>query len=180
MQFEEIWKDYQANIKSFLHTKISNSADVDDLMQDILFKTYKSFNTLKSDSSVKSWLFQIANNTIIDFYRKKGQANEITADEFMIEEDSPDIQASLSQCIAPFIKSLPSDSADLLTAIDINGQSQKEYAAQNYISYSTLKSRVQKARQELRRQYEDCCSFSFDTFGNITDYEEKSDFCKKC
>lgn len=178
MKIETIWENYRDNIKAFLHSKVSSPEDVDDLLQEIVIKTYKSLDTLNSASSIKPWLFQIARNTIIDFYRKKGRLNEALQDEFHLNEEDLDTQTELARCVEPFIQNLPSENAALLTAIDIEGQSQKEYASNSDISYSTLKSRVQKSRKLLRKLFDDCCHMSFDQFGNIIEYAPKSGSCK--
>ena len=67
MNIEEIWQEYRAAIKRFLHSKVSNEADVEDLLQEILIKTYSNLHTVKEQASIKAWLFQIANHVIIDF-----------------------------------------------------------------------------------------------------------------
>jgi RNA polymerase sigma-70 factor (ECF subfamily) len=56
-------------------------------------------------------------------------------------------------------------------ATDINGESQKALAESMGISYSTLKSRVQKARMELRSVFDECCRMNLDAQGNLMDYE---------
>ncbi|MCW8329227.1 RNA polymerase sigma factor SigZ [Photobacterium sp. SDRW27] len=180
MKIEQVWQDYQTAIKAFLHSKISNTADVDDLLQDILIKTYNNLHTVKSESSVKSWLFQIANHAIIDFYREKGRSRDLQVDELWYEDVGFNLEDALSPCIGPFISALPKESAELLTSIDIHGQSQKEYAQALGISYSTLKSRVQKSRGELRRLFEDCCHLSLDKHGRVIDCDAKSKGCGKC
>ena len=42
----------------------------------------------------------------------------------------------------------------MLTAIDLQGMSQRDYAEQHGLNYSTLKSRVQKGRNDLRQAFE--------------------------
>lgn len=180
MNIETVWSEYRASLKSFLHTRVSNTADVDDLLQEILIKTHKNLHSVKSEGSLKSWLFQIANHAIIDFYRKKGKPHELSADDLWYEEDVPEAEQSLARCITPFINALPDESARLLTAIDLNGESQKAYADALGISYSTLKSRVQKSRRLLRGLFNDCCELSLDRNGNIVDFDAKSGRCKKC
>ena len=159
---------------------MSDSAEVDDLLQEILIKTYNNIHTVKSEDSIKPWLYQIAKNSIIDFYRKQAKKRELTADELWYEQDDEDIRQSLSDCIELFIRALPADSAALLTEIDIKGQSQKAYAKASGISYSTLKSRVSKGRRELRGLFEQCCHFSLDKHGNLVDFDPKSDSCDNC
>ncbi len=180
MNFEEIWSEYRASLKSFLHSKVSSPDEVDDLLQEIMIKIYKNLSVIKSESSVKSWVFQVANNTIIDFYRKRAKLNKLGSEELWYSEKNSEVEQSLSQCVIPFINALSLESAELLTAIDLKGQSQVSYGEEHRISYSTLKSRVQKARRELRALFEDCCDFTFDSRGNIADFEEKSRSCENC
>lgn len=82
--------------------------------------------------------------------------------------------------MAPFISALPPAKARLLTVVDLEGQSQKDYAAQNGISYSTLKSRVQSARDDLRGLFDDCCNLTLDARGSVAEVQPKSGRCKNC
>jgi RNA polymerase sigma-70 factor (ECF subfamily) len=68
----------------------------------------------------------------------------------------------------------------MLTAIDLQGMSQRDYAEQQGLSYSTLKSRMKKGRDALRDAFEDCCSFTLDARGRIAEYQLKSNTCEKC
>ena len=86
-------------------------------------------------------------------------------------------QQSLARCIQPFMASLPQDVQDVLTAIDIEGKSQKAYAEELGIKYSTLKARVQRGRAQLREIFEACCNFSRDRRGNIVDVIPKNKNC---
>ena len=185
MKLEPIWAEYRIGIKAFLHSKISNSADVDDLLQEILIKTHKNIGNIRSQGSIKSWLFQIANHSIIDFYRRNKAFTELDQEDSLseslwLEQQERDIKQELSVCIAPFIQALDEEDAELLTAIDIQGESQKQYAESLGISYSTLKSRVQKARSQLRDLFEGCCKMQLDAQGNLMDYDPHDSSCKKC
>lgn len=173
MKIEDIWLAYRAALKSFIHAKVSNEADVDDLLQEILIKTYNNIHTIKEQKSVKAWLFQIANNSIIDYYRKQGRSTEYQEDNLNNHDNRESSNIDLTNCIIPFINALPSENARLLTAIDINNQSQKQYAEQLGISYSTLKSRVQKSRVLLRKIFDGCCHFTLDKNGTVYDYDVK-------
>ncbi|CAH6925837.1 RNA polymerase sigma factor SigZ [Vibrio chagasii] len=186
LDLEQVWAEYQQTLKAFLHSKVSNSADVDDLLQEILIKTFQNLHKVQDASSVKSWLFQLANNTIIDFYRKHARQqrdSKIDADDlwFADLDHNEEFKQNLSLCIEPFIQALPEQSAALLLAVDIKGQSQKEIAEAQNINYSTVKSRVQKSRGDLKNLFEQCCNLSLDKQGNVIDCELKSDAdCGKC
>lgn len=180
MNTEQIWTKYRTRLKSFLHSKVSSPDDVEDLLQDIMIKVFNRLDTLDDDEKLQSWLFQITHNTIIDFYRKNKATTDLQPEALWFEENDPETLNSLAQCIEPFILSLPSQDAELLMAIDIEGQSQKDYAIEHSLSYSTLKSRVKKGRLALRALFENCCYLTLDAQGNISDYQSKTDNCKKC
>jgi len=180
MNIEEIWLEYRSTIKRFLHSKVSNEMDVEDLHQEILIKTYANLHTIKDQNSIKSWLFQIANHSIIDFYRRKDRHHELTADELWLLDEHDEVKDELSNFVAPFIHALPSEHAKLLDAIDLQGKPQKAYAKELGITYSTLKSRVQKSRRLLKGIFDDCCHFKMDKNGSIYDYTPKSDQCGDC
>ncbi len=180
MKIDDIWLKYRLALQRFLRTKVSNEADVEDLLQEILIKTHNNLASVKTKKSIKAWLFQLANNTIIDYYRKKARHETINIEEFLVDDNTPATTAKLASCISPFIQALPDAHANLLMAIDINNQSQKQYAEQHGISYSTVKSRVQKSRQLLRQVFDDCCDFNIDKLGNVYDYERKNNQGKAC
>lgn len=174
MNFDQIWEEYQVGVKLFIRSKISNPADVDDLLQEVMIKTFNNLHNVRSADNIKSWLYQIAKNVLFDHYRKQGKLHEVRAEDLWYEQDSSKTDHLLSNCLEPFIRALPERSAKLLTAIDIQGNAQKKYAQENGIAYSTLKSQVQKARRELRKSFIDCCNFRIDNRGNVIDCHSKS------
>jgi len=175
MTIDAIWHEYKSALKGFLHSKIANEQDVEDLLQEVLIKTHANLHTLKQEKSVKAWLFQVANNTIIDFYRKKAKQVPLEPEEEEWLHEGHLAKAEITQCIVPFVQALPTEHAELLSAIDLHGMSQKAYAKAQGISYSTLKSRVQKSRALLKQKFDECCHFEQDKFGAIVGYERKGE-----
>jgi RNA polymerase sigma-70 factor (ECF subfamily) len=180
MNLESIWQEYSTSLRGFLYSRVSNDADVEDLLQEVLIKTHQNLDTVKSSEKIKPWLFQLTNNTIIDFYRKKGRSKDISAADLWYADDDVVVEQALAQCVEPFIRALPKKSADLLLAIDIEGQSQKDYAEKAGISYSTIKSQVQRGRVKLRTMFDDCCSLTLDKHGNVVEFQAKSGGCDSC
>lgn len=181
MQLEQIWALYRTSLKAFLQARLSNSADVDDLLQEILIKTHRKLNTLEQAQSIKPWLFQIANNTLIDFYRSRSKTfDEIAVVDALYNQPEEDVKQQLTQCLDPFINALPDSQARLLRAVDLNGESQKAYATRSNLSYSTLKSQVQQSRRALADLFNQCCHYTLDQRGNLVDYEQRQDSCHKC
>ena len=61
---------YKNGIKYYILKKVKNEADADDLTHEVLLKVYNSCCSGKTINNVRSWLFQIAHNTTIDFIKK--------------------------------------------------------------------------------------------------------------
>ena len=177
---QSVWSEYRASLLAFLRSKVSNQEDADDLLQEILLKAHQSMSDLGRVESLKAWLFQIARNTITDFYRHKGRRWPVHPDDLWYNELDKDDRHILENCVTPFLDALPPEMGDLLRRIDLQGVSQKNHAAELGVSYSTLKSQVQASRRRLRELFEDCCSFFLDTKGNIVGYERKKDSCGPC
>ncbi len=170
---EKVWLDYQSNLKAFLKSRVKTPEDVEDILQDIMLKVHKNLPTLKSNAKLKPWLFQIARNTIIDFYRARQKSNNINAEDITWCSDKENVEHALERCVVPFINSLPEKYRPILQAIDLEGQSQKDYANDHDLCYSTLKSRVQKGRELLKTNFEECCDLSFDRRGRLLDVHPK-------
>src|SRR5687768_11405427 len=71
--------------------------------------------------------------------------------------------------------SLSADDRQVLTRIDLNGESQADLARELGVSHSGIKSRVQRARRRLRDVFEACCSVAQDVRGKPIDYQRQSD-----
>jgi len=184
---EKVWEDFSSSLRVFIGRRISNHSHVDDILQDIFVKIHKNISSIGDVTKLRSWVYQIARNTIIDYYRKSRiKTEELTDDHFqaLIEEE----QFSENQAENPFrnlaqnpnqeiasglrdmIVQLPEKYAHALLMVEFEGISQTELAERLGISVSGAKSRVQRGRQMLRDLLMKCCHFEFDRYGTIIDY----------
>jgi RNA polymerase sigma-70 factor (ECF subfamily) len=71
------------------------------------------------------------------------------------------------------VHSLPEPHRAALVLTMYEGLSQQELASRLGLSLTAAKSRVQRARTEVRKIMEGCCRWKFDRFGNIIDWEPR-------
>lgn len=180
MDIETIWTEYRTRLRAYLASRVGDPADVDDLLQDIMIRSHQSLPKLRSPAHLRSWLFQIAANAITDHYRRRRIPAGDDPDTLAASEDDLGARADLERCIKPFLAALPDETARLLWAVDVEGRTQKDVAAELGLSYSTLKSRVRSGRDQMRHLFEFCCRLTLDGRGNVTDYEAKSNACQNC
>jgi RNA polymerase sigma-70 factor (ECF subfamily) len=73
-------------------------------------------------------------------------------------------------CIEPMIAALPEPYREALVMTDLNGITQRDAAERSGLSFSGMKSRVQRARRQLKEVLLECCRIEFDSRGGIVDY----------
>ena len=172
-----VWQEYGQKLQAMLRSKVSNPADAEDLLQEILLKTYQQLGSLKDASKLKPWLTSIARNTVIDFYRQRGRQPDLDNESLWHEEHQEDLLAAMSDCVSPFVEALPPDTAALIKAVDLQGMPQKALAEQQGLSYSGLKSRVQRGRMQLRQLFEGCCGLELDHRGQPMECSTNDNKC---
>ncbi len=90
MDFLGLYDQYFEDVYRYIHFKTSNQWDTDDLVSEVFRKAFEKFATCTG--SPKAWLFTIARNTVIDYYRKKkavtvGDDLDLYAYPFCFEEE---------------------------------------------------------------------------------------------
>lgn len=58
MEVKQLWQEYSNQLQNFLLSRVNNPSDVDDLLQEILIKTYQNLDTVKEADKFSAWLFQ--------------------------------------------------------------------------------------------------------------------------
>ncbi len=178
---ELIWQEYHDQLLMFILKKVSDKATAEDILQNVFIKILTKIDSLKDSTKMKSWLFQITRNTIIDYYREsKTPANMPIFLEDEDDEATDDITDEVGAWLSPFIKSLPEKYQEALTLTEINGMSQKDLASHLDISYAGAKARVQRGRVMLKDKLTQCCIFHTDKYGNIMDYKPNTNSCDSC
>jgi RNA polymerase sigma-70 factor, ECF subfamily len=183
MDAQKVWEEYGVQLRNFLVSRVSAPEDADDLLQEILFKTHKNLSSLKKPAKFKSWLYQIARNILIDYYRKqRPNVSDQTIPELeAIPEENLDpanpVYSDMVKCLEPFLMQLPEKYRQAIEATDLRGTSQKDLAEELGLGHSTVKSRVQRGRAMLRDLFHECCIYKLDSRGRIMDYKGGSGCC---
>ena len=67
----ELYDHFFEKIYRFIYYRVGHKETAEDLTEDIFVKAFGSLKNLKSDAVFESWLYQIARNKVIDYYRSK-------------------------------------------------------------------------------------------------------------
>jgi len=71
MATEEIWSRFSSSLRSFIDRRVNDDHDADDILQDVFLKIHQKAETVKDPTAVAAWVYQIARNSIVDYYRHR-------------------------------------------------------------------------------------------------------------
>lgn len=176
--------DLVNRLRAMVAGRLRDRAEIDDVVQEVLIKIVRDGDAVSADR-FWGWLKQVIYTTVNDVYRAKSARRsspttpaelDALADTALAEGGDPD-EHPLSCCLPAFLNQIPDDERELLRAVDIEGIAQRDLAAARKLSYSTLKSRVQKARVSLKREIIACCDLSFDARHRVVGADPRGAGC---
>jgi RNA polymerase sigma-70 factor, ECF subfamily len=174
-----IWADFHKELKAFIINKTRNSADADDILQEVFLKIIRNIDKVNRAENLRQYLYGIVRNTINDYFRNgKPFADDKEIEEKFTEEEAQSLNATIADCcIKPFINMLPDNYREALLITEFQDISQKELAEKLNISYSGAKSRVQRGKEKLKELILNCCAYQSDKYGNLINPENKDCGC---
>jgi RNA polymerase sigma-70 factor, ECF subfamily len=179
MTTERVWEEFHPKLKQFVLRRVPDEQSSEDILQDVFLKIHTRIDTLRNEEKLQSWIYQIARNTIADYYREHRATSELSEAPLLLEEPAAedDIVKELIPSIKVMVDSLPPDYREALLLTEYEGLTQRELAQRLGLSLSGAKSRVQRAREKLKNMLLDCCHFEFDRRGKVIDYQPKCSCC---
>jgi RNA polymerase sigma-70 factor (ECF subfamily) len=170
--FREIIDKYKNVIYNHSRNFLRNAQEAEDVTQEIFINIFNNLKRFRGDSKLSTWIYRITVNTcknkLKQIKRLKAKIMEEIPDEDdetknTIEEirenqeKEPDnifAQKSLRSAIYKNMKSLPEEQRTVVILRDINGLSYEEIAKIMKISVPAVKSKLFRARENLREKLE--------------------------
>src|SRR5229473_6804122 len=176
-RISEVVEREQSRLRNFIRRRVPDPRDAEDILQDVFYELVEANRLLMPIEHVTGWLFRVARNRIVDFFRKKkpesfgdtAVARDDDADDLPAFEDllpSPDAGPEalyarnvLLDELELAVDELPEEQRKVFVAHELDGRSFKEMAAETGVSVNTLLSRkryeVLHLRERLQSIYEE-------------------------
>ncbi|HAS39163.1 MAG TPA: hypothetical protein DCS93_01730 [Microscillaceae bacterium] len=175
MTFEIIWKRHQPELLSFIKTGTRDKAMIHDILQEVGIKLYLALKEQQPIRNYQTWLFQVAKNTMVDFYRQEQKRSylkaDISAEDADYEIVNPDINDLLGFIIQTY---LPQEYGTPLYLGDIEEIPQKIVGHILNLSLPATKSRIQRARKKLKEVLMDFFEIQQNDKGEVLDFQIKT------
>jgi len=145
----------------YLRKRLNSPQDAEDVFQDFCVKVLRKHASINGRERLDAWLGITLRHTLTDHYRRRATRNR-GAEAFAIEAKVlepvwEDLVGPACSCIAAAMDELQPAQADLLTRLDLQGESRKSVAAALGISLNSLSVRVHRSRAALRKKIGKIC-----------------------
>ena len=186
-----LWENFHEPLEKFIARRVANPHDAEDLLQEVFVKISLKLDTLMDQEKIHAWIYQIARNVIVDYYRSGKTFAELPEDlaegvDGVLGPSaegeagaSGNVNAEMAGCLTGMVQQLPEKYREAILLTEFENLTQKALAERLGLSVSGAKSRVQRARKLLKDMMLDCCRLEFDRCGNIIEFQ-KYQPGKKC
>lgn len=178
-EFQELYAAFQPKILRYL-TRMVGESEAEDLTQEVFIKISPALERFRREASLSTWIYRIATNTALDRLRspsfqrttlhsldQKGPACEPEIDDKNVwtGEKTPPVEhqifrKEMNDCVQGFIEKLPEGYRTVLILNEFEGLRNKEIAEILGISLATVKIRLHRARERLKKELmENCDSY---------------------
>lgn len=164
-------KKYLKPIYNFVYIYTKNEQESEDIVQDVFLKVWKNIKRFKKDKNFKTWIYTIAKNTTIDFFKKKKnilfseteKENDPDFESFSFEEsiiDSnylPDelyYKKEVQDNIRKLLDNIPIKYKEIINLYYIEEFNLKEISVILKQSINTIKSKHRRGLIMLKKQIE--------------------------
>ena len=175
--FNQLVERHQAGAYAVAVRMLGDPDVAADVTQDAFFSAYRAIGTFHG-SSFRAWLYRIVNNTCIDYFRGQARRPQISLDDALeasrdseaggrgraVAADVPQaiidstwdperlaLRAEMAEHIQSALLQIPTEQRLALILCDIQGLPYDEIAKIMETSLGTVKSRIARGREHLRR-----------------------------
>ena len=151
---EALYTEYAEKVNRYVSGKVMNRHDAEDIVSDVFLKAYRAFDTFDGEkSSVSTWIYTIARNTVTDYYRRQRPTVELSEDysvDTYIDDDL--LQKEMLSELVNALKALDERLRYIIISKYFRAQSLKTIAERLGISYAYAKILHSTALSELRKR----------------------------
>lgn len=167
--FEMIIRRHQRSLFNYIGRMITDRELALDFTQDVFVKAYASLRSYRPTFKFTTWLYRIASNAVIDYWRKK-KLPLVSIDQptdpdeegscIQVADDKPSVVkgyevSELRKRLEKAMDKLPAPLRELFVWRHVNGLSYEEMAEIKRLPVGTVKNRVFQAKERMRQILEE-------------------------
>lgn len=162
--FASLFRPYIGNLYQSAYRWTLNPHDAEDLVQDLAETVVKRLSELAAVDKPRPWLLRVMYNRFVDLHRRT-KANPVVTEHALAEEDAAIVDLAASEQLSPeslleqtrlrrkllqALRELDATQRAMVMLFDVEGYSIREIAAIVDVPEGTVKSRLFRARTQLK------------------------------
>lgn len=165
--FIELVDLYKDKIQRLAYRMLNNKNDIEDVVQETFIRVYLNLNHYDESQKFSTWIYRIGKNLCIDMLRKKKMTHSLDAhihedlatnyyDKFESNELSPEtryLQTEFQEQFTILISKLSEKYRSIVALYYIHELSLQEISERLGIPATTVKSRLHRGREQLRKKW---------------------------
>ena len=177
---EQAYRSERKRLLGFIRRRVRTEEDAEDILQDVFYQLLSGYSVTEPIEKLTSWLFTVAKNKIIDWYRKRkpeplpsrvsrenDEAAPLNLEDILFDPaqnaDETYENSIVWTELADALDELPAEQREVFVMHELEGKSFKEIAEITGETVNTLLSRKRYAvlflRERLRELYEEFQNF---------------------
>jgi RNA polymerase sigma factor (sigma-70 family) len=174
---EQAYRTEQKRLVNFIRRRVRTQEDAEDILQEVFYQLVTGYSVAEPIGKITAWLFTVASNKIIDWYRKRkpvtmpanhnAESAPINLEDILFDpRQNPDEVYARSLVwteLAEALDELPEEQREVFVMHELEGRSFKEIAGLTGEPINTLLSRKRYAVLFLREKLQDL----YDEFQNF-------------
>ncbi len=151
--FAKLVNKHKDKVRNLVFLTLGDTEYVDDISQDVFISVYRKLGEFRFESKFTTWLYRITVNKCRDYLRKKRVRSIFVPIKETDKEPSTRFRPEsidIPQLVRKAIDKLPEKLRTPLIMRDIDGLSYKEIADALGVEVGTIKSRIFRARENLK------------------------------
>ncbi|MBW9169810.1 RNA polymerase sigma factor [Clostridium estertheticum] len=156
-KFEQMYDMYYDCVYRYIYISVKNKWNTEDIIATVFTKIFENEDKITVVEASKNWIFRIAHNTIIDFYRMNSRVilSENFLDRGVEDFGYEDIVITDEfNGVKKIIDRLPEDTKKMLYLRFYGGLKFREIAEVVNVAESTVKSTVSRTIKKIKKNYE--------------------------
>jgi RNA polymerase sigma-70 factor, ECF subfamily len=167
--YDELVRTYTASIFHVAYRMLGDTAEASDVVQEIFLKVFRNIGGFKGEAALKTWIFKIAFSEILNrlrWWKRRHRFSTMSLDDEpngngtspgqILASSSPTPEEVLQSkeqenAIQQALSRLSKDHRSIIVLRDIEGFSYTEIADVLGVSIGTVKSRLARARSDLKK-----------------------------
>lgn len=157
---ESLMREYGNDVLRTAYAYVKDKYAAEDIFQETFVKAYKNLEDFREESGVKTWLIRITINTCKDYLKNAYNRRvvpmlEFEEDSLVAEDEYEKVEnQDRNDMIKKVVMGLPDNYREVIICVYYREMSVADTAAQLGIAEGTVKSRLARAREQLKNKLE--------------------------